>query len=76
MVTKIGKIKASCLVESDINKPTVRREIEIQLNTFYSGIDLGKCVQITFPYSYNEGYFHCTEKQAKKLIKLLKKSFK
>lgn len=74
MSTEIGKIKASVHLESKRDEPTQKKGIEVLVNTFYNGKELGKCVRITLPYN-NQGYFHCTKKQAKKLRKLLKKSF-
>jgi len=75
MSTHIGKLSASYHKESTLSS-VVRENIKIEVNTFYNGTELGKCVQISLPYNYDVGYFHVTEKQAKKLIKLLKKSFK
>tara|TARA_R110000868_G_scaffold74337_8_gene214968 strand:+ start:6193 stop:6453 length:261 start_codon:yes stop_codon:yes gene_type:complete len=75
MSTNIGKVRASVHLIEKQGEKVEREQIEVTLNTFYNGKELGKCVQITLPYNFDKGYFHCTKKQAKKLRKLLKKSF-
>jgi hypothetical protein len=65
MSTHIGSTKAS----------TQNEQIKISVGTFYRGKNIGKSVQISLPYCYNKDYVLLDKKQAKKLIKLLKKCY-
>lgn len=74
MSTHIGKLSAS-FHKGYTKSSAVREEIKVEVGTFYNGVESCKSVQISLPYNYNLDYFFLNEKEAKKLIKLLKKSF-